>query len=175
MLILFQEKKEIPTGQKAQCFSTQRSYVRTLLPLEVFAAKSTAYGRVLRARVWFCANEMIGKSVENIRESTCGVDRWKCIGNPLYVSSKCLLEIIWLSVVYPCTIWDCLTTIGNRLKIDWDLWTYWEIFGIVSPSLADHRKCSRNLLPHRGSAGICWRPSEIIWKYVEVLGDTRKS
>ena len=44
------------------------------------------------------------------------------------------------------------TIIGNRLKIDWDILTYWEIFGIVSPSLEDHRKCSGHLLPHRGSS-----------------------
>jgi hypothetical protein len=25
---------------------------------------------------------------------------------------------------------NLVTIIGNRLKIDWDLWTYWKIFGI---------------------------------------------
>ena len=50
---------------------------------------------------------------------------------------------------------NLVTIFGNRLKIDWDLWTYWKIFGIVSPSLEDPRKWSGNLLPHRGSAGIC--------------------
>ena len=90
-----QDQAHADTRQEREHMLLHTAVVRAHPPaLEVFAAKSTAYGRVLRARVWFCANEMIGKSVQSIRESTCGVDRWKCIGNPLYVSSKCFMGII---------------------------------------------------------------------------------